>query len=197
MKLTLFFVFIAIFTATAAITLLGVVKKIRIQSKYLNVLFSALLLEVAAAVVTLFKGTDFFYEKPPPPIPPITELDGITLTNTVGEQLIGTSWVVRNSKDWYTPGEFTLVLLRNGRMVIEHKEGGFYIRPNPESTHWSFSSNQLSFDIPGQMNGNFMGPAYFSGSLTSRDKFSGKASCDREHKGDPFKWNWTAEMHKY
>jgi hypothetical protein len=196
MKLTLFFIFTSIFTATAAITLLGVVKKIAIESKYLNVLFTALLLEVTAAVITLFKGTDFFYEKAPPPPPPITDL-GIPLTNTVDEQLVGTSWVVRNSKDWYIPSQFTVVFLRSGRIIFaSDKKSSFASDRKPESTHWSFSSNQLSFDIPGELNGNPMGPVYFLGSLTSGDKFKGKATWDG-HDGKPLKWDWTAEMFRY
>lgn len=51
----LFYSFIAIFIATAIITLLGITGKIKVAKRYLNPLFTGLILEVVAAVVLLFR----------------------------------------------------------------------------------------------------------------------------------------------
>lgn len=60
MKEVLFWIFIAIFSVTAIITLLGITGVIRtIKENYLNALFTALILEVVAAVILLFQNTDF------------------------------------------------------------------------------------------------------------------------------------------
>ena len=60
MKEALFWIFIAIFSLTAIITLLGITGVIKtIKDNYLNALFTALILEVIAAVVLLFQNTDF------------------------------------------------------------------------------------------------------------------------------------------
>ncbi|KXX70265.1 hypothetical protein [Flammeovirga sp. SJP92] len=56
----LFVVFISIFSLTAVITLLGITNVIKgIREKYLTPLFSALILEVVAAVILLFNNQDF------------------------------------------------------------------------------------------------------------------------------------------
>jgi len=56
----LVFLFIGIFAVTAVITLLGITGVIKtIKEKYLNTLFTALILEVVAAVVLLFQGFNF------------------------------------------------------------------------------------------------------------------------------------------
>ena len=59
----LFYSILTIFIATAAITLLGISKKLDIDDKYLNGLYKALLLELVAAVLFLFSQTDFFGQK--------------------------------------------------------------------------------------------------------------------------------------
>ncbi|GEM_PF-1374875 len=60
MKEALFWIFIIIFSLTAIITLLGITGVIKtIKENYLNALFTALILEVVAAVVLLFQNTDF------------------------------------------------------------------------------------------------------------------------------------------
>ena len=60
MKETLFFLFVGIFAVTAIITLLGITGVIKtIKEKYLNALFTALILEVVAAVFILFNNYDF------------------------------------------------------------------------------------------------------------------------------------------
>jgi hypothetical protein len=65
----LFIVFISIFTITAIITLLGITNLIKgIREKYLTPLFTALILEVIASVVLLFKNQDFSNNKTIPDI---------------------------------------------------------------------------------------------------------------------------------
>lgn len=60
MKDALFWIFLAIFSVTAIITLLGITGVIKtIKENYLNALFTALIIEVVAAVVLLFQNTDF------------------------------------------------------------------------------------------------------------------------------------------
>ncbi len=60
MKEALFWIFIAIFSITAIITLLGITGVIKtIKENYLNALFTALILEVVVAVVLLFRNADF------------------------------------------------------------------------------------------------------------------------------------------
>lgn len=56
----LFFSVIAIFLATAAITLLGLVGWLEIKPGYLDVLFTSLIVELVAVVIALFKATDWF-----------------------------------------------------------------------------------------------------------------------------------------
>ncbi len=62
MKLSLFAVVLVLFFATGIITLLGIVQRVKIEHKYLNKLFSVLILELAAAVIYLFGTTSFFSE---------------------------------------------------------------------------------------------------------------------------------------
>lgn len=62
MKLALFSAVLLLFFATGVVTLLGIVKRLEIERKYLNVLFSAFLLELVAAVLLLFNSTDFYSE---------------------------------------------------------------------------------------------------------------------------------------
>ncbi len=56
----LFYVFLAIFAATAVVTLLGVTKILSIEDKYLKVLLGAFLLELAISVVGVYRSADFF-----------------------------------------------------------------------------------------------------------------------------------------
>jgi hypothetical protein len=56
----LFWIFTGIFAISAAITLLGITNVLKIRDKYLNALFTALILEVVAVVLFLFKNTDYF-----------------------------------------------------------------------------------------------------------------------------------------
>ena len=60
MVYVLFFLFLAIFAATAVVTLLGITKRLSIEEKYLKPLFTALILEVVGAVIVLFVAADFF-----------------------------------------------------------------------------------------------------------------------------------------
>ena len=60
MKTHLFYTFLVIFAATAVVTLLGVTGVIAIQDGYLTALVGAFLIELAGAVIAIFKGADFF-----------------------------------------------------------------------------------------------------------------------------------------
>ena len=64
MKKTLFYTFIAIFIATAIITLWGLLNKDLIDPVYLEKLFYLLIAEIIAPVIALFKNTKFFNEDP-------------------------------------------------------------------------------------------------------------------------------------
>lgn len=55
----LFWIFVTIFSATAIITLLGITNVIKIQSNFLTAMFSALILEVVAAIILMFNSFDF------------------------------------------------------------------------------------------------------------------------------------------
>jgi len=63
MKNALFYTFLAIFVATAAVTLLGITGAVAIDDFYLKGLFGALLLELVGAVVGLYKATPFLQPK--------------------------------------------------------------------------------------------------------------------------------------
>jgi len=60
LKAHLFYTFLVIFAATSVITLLGVTSVITIREGYLTALISAFLIELAGAVIAIFKGADFF-----------------------------------------------------------------------------------------------------------------------------------------
>ncbi len=55
----LFWIFVTIFSATAIITFLGITNVIKINKNYLTAMFSALILEVVAAVILVFQSFDF------------------------------------------------------------------------------------------------------------------------------------------
>jgi len=57
---TLFYTFLVIFALTSIVTLLGVAGVLRIAPTHLNALLGAFLLELAGAVVTLFRSAPFF-----------------------------------------------------------------------------------------------------------------------------------------
>ena len=60
----LFYVVLLLFAVTGIVTILGLVQKVTIEKKYLNLLFSTLILELIAAVLYLFSNTDFFQQEP-------------------------------------------------------------------------------------------------------------------------------------
>lgn len=66
-RAALYYSVIAIFVATAAVTLLGVIGVLTIPEGYLDVLFTALIIELVAAVIGLFQATDWFGSGPVPP----------------------------------------------------------------------------------------------------------------------------------
>jgi hypothetical protein len=59
-KTHLFYTFLVIFAATAIVTLLGVTNVIVIREGYLTALVSAFLIELAGAVIAIFKSANFF-----------------------------------------------------------------------------------------------------------------------------------------
>ena len=62
MKRHLFYTLLVIFAVTSAVTLLGVTGIIPIAGGYLTALVSAFLIELAGAVIALFKRAEFFSE---------------------------------------------------------------------------------------------------------------------------------------
>jgi hypothetical protein len=58
-RTTLFVTFVAIFLATAVLTLLGITGVLEIREGYLNALFTSLILEIVAAVLALFRSLSF------------------------------------------------------------------------------------------------------------------------------------------
>ncbi len=59
----LYYSFLGIFVVTALVTLLGVLSVVPIKDTHLNLLLGAFILELAVAVIGLFKRTDFFTQK--------------------------------------------------------------------------------------------------------------------------------------
>lgn len=59
-RAVLFYSVIGVFLATAILTLLGISGIVSIDDRFLQVLFTALVVELVAAVVGLFKATDWF-----------------------------------------------------------------------------------------------------------------------------------------
>lgn len=59
----LFYTFWVFFVVTFVITLLGITQQISIREGYLNALFTSLVLELCAGVISLFIKTDFFSTK--------------------------------------------------------------------------------------------------------------------------------------
>ena len=56
MKAHLFYTFLAIFVATSVVTLLGVTNVIAVREGHLTALITAFLVELAGAVIAIFKG---------------------------------------------------------------------------------------------------------------------------------------------
>src|SRR5436189_27513 len=63
MKRHLFYTFLVIFVATTIVTLLGLIGLIHIPGGYLTGLVSAFLVELAGAVVAIFRRADFFTDE--------------------------------------------------------------------------------------------------------------------------------------
>lgn len=59
-RAALFYAVIAVFLATAAVTLLGVTGTLAIRDRYLDVLFATLVVELATVVVGLFRANAWF-----------------------------------------------------------------------------------------------------------------------------------------
>ncbi|MEO9967288.1 MAG: hypothetical protein ABJF11_15930 [Reichenbachiella sp.] len=85
----IFYVFIVIFSITAIITFLGITNVIKsISAKYLNALFGALILEVAAAVLLSYKQIDFGCETEEVLVKLTRNIEGLPNDATVEERLI-------------------------------------------------------------------------------------------------------------
>ena len=109
MKEALFWIFIAIFSLTAIITLLGITGVIKtIKDNYLNALFTALILEVIAAVVLLFQNTDFLTG---------SESDGPCL-----EEVITRSGLSEQASEAADPSDFLVEQLK--RLAILDQDSG-------------------------------------------------------------------------
>ena len=65
MKKHLFYTLLLIFIATAIVTLCGVTGVLSIKDEYLQPLIAALLIEIAVAIIGLFRKTEFFSENIP------------------------------------------------------------------------------------------------------------------------------------
>lgn len=61
----LFYTFLLIFVVTAVITLLGIVQVLTIKPGYLNTLVGVFVVEIAGAVIALFRRVDFFPDETP------------------------------------------------------------------------------------------------------------------------------------
>jgi len=63
MKKHLFYTALAIFIATSAVTLAAIFRLVPIEEKYLDKLIWAFLIQLAAAIISLFRRTNFFSEE--------------------------------------------------------------------------------------------------------------------------------------
>lgn len=99
----LFYTFITIFIATAAVTLLGVVGVISIPEPQLSVLVGALLVELAAAVVALYRRTDFFAR--PTENLATTLGEGFAELDQVSDEIVAT---IQNRSAKSTPPRFLI-----------------------------------------------------------------------------------------
>ena len=98
----LFGVFMFIFVATAAISLLGLIKKVNIDDKYLSKLFALLVLEVIGAVIGLFGSADFFGTSAPDfiaELPPAVRSDSIEVTRQEITRVVAEREQYRGERD--------------------------------------------------------------------------------------------------
>jgi hypothetical protein len=72
-KNTLFIVFVSIFAISAIITLLGISGVLKIERRYLNTLFTSLIVTLIGAVISVFNGMDWKQ----PPTPPLNQTQPI------------------------------------------------------------------------------------------------------------------------
>lgn len=114
----LFYSFIAIFIVTAVVTLLGVVGAIDIPTTQLNMLLGAFLLELAGAVVALYRRTDFF--QPPPTENLATALgSSFEALDQVSDEIAATL----KGQPLDTPQSFhRLLVLRSGNSVAAYQK---------------------------------------------------------------------------
>jgi len=132
----LFSVFISVFCVFALIAVLGVLKLVSIDAFYLNALFSAIILDLIAAVIFVFKNTDFFGETKHPQ-PTITVVPKTTTEQQTSEQQLltkGDPEIPNEELGPSTPQEYfdTLKLLE--KRFAEHED--YISRMNGKTIHW-------------------------------------------------------------
>lgn len=129
----LFYSVISIFLITAIVTLLGVTEIIPIKSKYLTVLFSALIIELIGAVLGLFKATDWFGKA----------------DNTLGSREIEGCWwqFVRYEKE--TAISFVQIEYSSDQQQLVIEGVSYDAKGNPYARWWSVgaSYNVASYEL--------------------------------------------------
>src|SRR5690242_18436038 len=113
LKQSLFYTFLIIFAATALVTLLGITQIRRVDRRYLNVLFTSLLVALAGAVIALYKRTDFFGEEK-------------RTTPSLRDELVGTRWQLKMPNV-----QWPIVFLRDGKIMVYNT-----MAPAPEFNSW-------------------------------------------------------------
>ena len=92
----LFWIFVTIFSVTAILTFLGITNVLKINKNYLTAMFSALILEVIAAVVLVFQS--FNYAAPDP-----VDLDGLiaeaSISSTPGPRQNAESFLIEKLQE--------------------------------------------------------------------------------------------------
>lgn len=95
----IFYIFIAIFSLTAIVTFLGITNIVTsIRERYLNAMFTALILEVVAAVVLTYKQIDFSCETTQILTKLTREIDGVPDHATEEERILVLQAMVTNSE---------------------------------------------------------------------------------------------------
>jgi len=90
-KRLLFFIILAVFIATTAVTLLGLTGYLTIKDEYLRGLVGAFLLESAAAVIAIVRTADFFPKEPDGLAAVTKELEASTRDKTAAENELRTA----------------------------------------------------------------------------------------------------------
>lgn len=95
----IFYIFIAIFSLTAIVTFLGITNIVTsIRERYLNAMFTALILEVVAAVILTYKQIDFSCETTQILTKLTREIEGVPEHATEEERILVLQAMVTNSE---------------------------------------------------------------------------------------------------